>query len=68
MIFLKVFFFIYYIGSLIYVLCICGFICNNLVLYMNSLLILCEIFKIVLNCTCIHMLYFLLLIPHLIVI
>jgi hypothetical protein len=53
------FYILYYIGSLIYMLYICGFVCNNLVLYMNSLLILCEIFKIILNCSRVHKLYFL---------
>jgi hypothetical protein len=33
----------------------CGLIGNNSVLYINFL---CEIFKIVLNCSCIHVLYF----------
>jgi hypothetical protein len=47
---------------------ICGFICNNLVLCMNSMLILCEIFKIILNCTCKTYVVFLWLIPHPIVI
>jgi hypothetical protein len=32
---------LYYMGSLIYMLYICGFICNNLVLYMNLLITLC---------------------------
>jgi hypothetical protein len=50
----KGFFIPYYTGSLMYMLFVCGFMYNDLVLYMNSLLFICKIFKIILNCTCVR--------------